>query len=301
MDAYKQRRDSANAEPPRLTVVREAASKPVASPSHLASPKRYTPRGSEPATKARKASPDKSDSIPPTTALLSGAEQHHARNDAQDHKRTQNHHRRNLLRGQDMTTDNRQRPDQELTAFGKTIRETREAQAMTPAELATAANVEREDLEALEAGRLAPADLLQALSAALGADPAARGGYLDTAAVLAAFGRRVRERREKHGLSQDALGRLAGGMNRVTVYKLEAGLADPRLTTIRRLARGLQVPPRELIERAKCHARRLTGPPSIIPCPRSQSSRLMGPQNGPQGALCGPSASQSPPSIHETP
>jgi transcriptional regulator with XRE-family HTH domain len=157
-----------------------------------------------------------------------------------------------------------EQPDQELAAFGKTIREIREAQAMTPAELAAAANIEREDLEALEAGRLTPADdLLHALSAALCTDAAALGGYWDTAAVLAAFGRRLRELRMKSGLTQEALGRRAGGMNRVSVYSLESGSADPRLTTIRRLARGLGVPPRALIERrrAKRHARRLIGHP----------------------------------------
>jgi transcriptional regulator with XRE-family HTH domain len=142
-----------------------------------------------------------------------------------------------------------EQPDQELAALGKAIRETRVARAMTPAELATAANIEREDLEALEAGRLAPADeLLHALSAALGTDAAALGGYLDTAAVLAAFGRRLRELRTKSKLTQDALGRRAGGLNRVSVNSLESGSADPRLTTIRRLARGLGVPPRVLIE-----------------------------------------------------
>jgi transcriptional regulator with XRE-family HTH domain len=142
-----------------------------------------------------------------------------------------------------------EQPDQELAALGKTIRETREARAMTPAELAAAANIDREDLEALEAGRLAPADdLLPALSAALDTDTAALGGYLDTAAVLAAFGHRLRELRTKSNLTQDALGRRAGGLNRVSVYRLESGSADPRLTTIRRLARGLGVPPRALIE-----------------------------------------------------
>jgi transcriptional regulator with XRE-family HTH domain len=140
-------------------------------------------------------------------------------------------------------------PDRELVAFGKSIREIREAKAMTPAELAAATNIEREELEALEAGRLVPADdFLLALSAGLGIDASTLGGYMDTAAVLAAFGARLRALREKRDLSQDALARLAGGMSRVTVYKLEAGIADPRLTTIRRLARGLQVPPRALIE-----------------------------------------------------
>jgi hypothetical protein len=81
---------------------------------------------------------------------------------------------------------------------------------MTPAELAPAANIEQEDLEALEAGRLVPADdLLLALSAGLGIDDL--GGYLDTAACLAAFGRRLRELREKRGPPQDALAREQAG------------------------------------------------------------------------------------------
>jgi hypothetical protein len=37
------------------------------------------------------------------------------------------------------------------------------------------------------------------------------------------------------------------------------------------------------------------------PVTRWQSPHLSGPQNGPQGVFCGPSASQSPPSIHEMP
>jgi hypothetical protein len=41
---------------------------------------------------------------------------------------------------------------------------------MTPAELAAATNVKREDLEALEAGRPAPDDILAALSASLSTD-----------------------------------------------------------------------------------------------------------------------------------
>jgi DNA-binding XRE family transcriptional regulator len=46
------------------------------------------------------------------------------------------------------------------------IRDAREAKAMTPAELAKAANVEQEDLEAIEAGRLVPAgDFVLSLTA----------------------------------------------------------------------------------------------------------------------------------------
>jgi hypothetical protein len=62
--------------------------------------------------------------------------------------------------------------------------------------------------QALERGRGEADDLLPALSAGLGIDANALGGYLDTTAVLAAFGRRVRELREERGLSQDALGRF---------------------------------------------------------------------------------------------
>lgn len=119
---------------------------------------------------------------------------------------------------------------------------------MTPAELAAIANVEREELEALEAGRLVPTDdLLLALSAGLSIDADTLGGYMDSAAVPTAFGRRVRELREQRGLSQEALGRLTG-LHRTAIYKFEKGGTDPRLASIRRLARGLQVPPRELIE-----------------------------------------------------
>jgi transcriptional regulator with XRE-family HTH domain len=88
----------------------------------------------------------------------------------------------------------------------KSIREAREAKAMTPAELAKAANVEREDLEALEAGRLTPAgDFVLALSTGLGIAPDALGGYLDPTAAVAAFGRRLRELRESDGLSRRRL------------------------------------------------------------------------------------------------
>ena len=61
------------------------------------------------------------------------------------------------------------------------------------------------------------------------------------------FGRRLRKLREKRGLSQEALGRNTS-LNRTSIQKLEAGECDPRLTTIRLLALGLRVPPRELIE-----------------------------------------------------
>jgi transcriptional regulator with XRE-family HTH domain len=138
--------------------------------------------------------------------------------------------------------------DKELAALSRSVREAREAKAMTPAELAAAANIEQADLEALEAGRLAPTgDLLLALATGLRIDADTLGGYVDSVAVLAAFGRRARELREQRGLSQEALGQLTG-LHRGAIYKFEKGGTDPRLVSIRRLARGLQVPPRELVE-----------------------------------------------------
>jgi len=141
--------------------------------------------------------------------------------------------------------------DRELVALGRAIRQTREEQGMTPAELAAAADTERECLEALEAGRLTPADdLLLGLAAGLGIDPdvlVSSAGYLDTSAVCAAFGRRLRDLRTERGISQEDLARRTG-INRTSIGTCERGGSDPRLTTIRLLAHGLQVPPRELIE-----------------------------------------------------
>jgi len=72
-------------------------------------------------------------------------------------------------------------------------------------------------------------------------------GYLDPAAVVAAFGRRLRDLRESGGLSKEALGYLTG-IHPTAILRFEKGRRDPRLTSILRLARGLQVPPRALIE-----------------------------------------------------
>ncbi|MHB8532126.1 MAG: helix-turn-helix domain-containing protein [Solirubrobacteraceae bacterium] len=144
-----------------------------------------------------------------------------------------------------MTEQNR-----ELVAFGRHVRARREDRGMTPAELASAAGMKRDRLEALEAGRLAPTgDLLPALAAGLAIDAVlvSSGGYLDTAAVCAAFGRRLRTPRERRGVSQDALAGMTG-VHRTSIHKFESGRSDPRLTSIRLLAHGLGVPPRELVE-----------------------------------------------------
>jgi transcriptional regulator with XRE-family HTH domain len=125
--------------------------------------------------------------------------------------------------------------DRELLALGRTIRQLRETRGMTTAELACAAGVEREQLEALEAGRSTPAD--EGLDSDVDT----------TSAACAAFGRRLRDLREQRDLSQDALARLTG-INRTSIWTCEHGGSNPKLTTIERLARGLAVPPRKLIE-----------------------------------------------------
>ena len=53
--------------------------------------------------------------------------------------------------------------------------------------------------------------------------------------------------RERRGLSQEALG-LEVGLHRTEVSLLERAGRDPRLATIVKLARGLGVPPKELLE-----------------------------------------------------
>jgi transcriptional regulator with XRE-family HTH domain len=148
--------------------------------------------------------------------------------------------------------ENASGPDREVVAFGRTIRAAREARGMTPAEAADAAGLDRDWLEALEAGRLTSPDApsLEALATGLGMESKAlvsTGHSLDTIGSCVAFGRRVRELRKERGLSQAALGELSS-LHRTAIDKYERGTTDPRLTTIRRLARGLQVPPGALFE-----------------------------------------------------
>jgi transcriptional regulator with XRE-family HTH domain len=66
-----------------------------------------------------------------------------------------------------------------MVALGQRIRQMREEQGMTPAELACAAGIDREYLEALEAGELTPADDLLAVLAA---------GFVSNSAVREAEG-----------------------------------------------------------------------------------------------------------------
>jgi transcriptional regulator with XRE-family HTH domain len=69
----------------------------------------------------------------------------------------------------------------------------------------------------------------------------------DPSAASAAFGQRLRELRAEHGLSQDALASNTD-VHPTAIGRFERGAREPRLTTILRLARGLDVTPGELVD-----------------------------------------------------
>ncbi len=67
------------------------------------------------------------------------------------------------------------------------------------------------------------------------------------------IGLKVAELREQAGISQNELGRRAGVTGRIVSY-IELGVRpNPTLSTILALARGLGVPPSELIQPAAGH------------------------------------------------
>jgi transcriptional regulator with XRE-family HTH domain len=141
--------------------------------------------------------------------------------------------------------------DQELIALGRAIHQVREERGMSVSELAGAAGVERQLLDALEGGGLDPAyDVMLALADGLGVELTAlviRAEGADTYAACVAFGRRVRKLRSQRGMSQDDLARRTS-VHPTAVGRLERGAREPRLTTILRIARGLDVQPGALLD-----------------------------------------------------
>jgi transcriptional regulator with XRE-family HTH domain len=69
----------------------------------------------------------------------------------------------------------------------------------------------------------------------------------DPHAASVAFGRRMRELRRAHGISQDDLARSTN-VHPTAIGRLERGAREPRLATILRIARGLDVRPGELLD-----------------------------------------------------
>lgn len=60
------------------------------------------------------------------------------------------------------------------------------------------------------------------------------------------FGHKLRAARDKRGLTQEELGKLAG-FSVSHIYRLENGTREPRLSTIADLAKALKLDPTELI------------------------------------------------------
>jgi DNA-binding XRE family transcriptional regulator len=75
------------------------------------------------------------------------------------------------------------------------------------------------------------------------------GSYLDhdPGAARIAFGLRLRQVRTECGISQDVLARRTD-LHTTAIGRFERGAREPRLTTILRLARGLEVPPSALMD-----------------------------------------------------
>ncbi len=69
----------------------------------------------------------------------------------------------------------------------------------------------------------------------------------DSNAASIAFGQRLRQLRAQHGLSQDDLAHKTD-VHPTAIGRLERGSREPRLTTILRIARGLDVRPGELVD-----------------------------------------------------
>jgi transcriptional regulator with XRE-family HTH domain len=64
--------------------------------------------------------------------------------------------------------------------------------------------------------------------------------------LLADAGRRIRETRAAQGLNLEQLARLTG-ISAPALSLIETGKRDPRLTTLKRIADALRVPPATLI------------------------------------------------------
>lgn len=69
----------------------------------------------------------------------------------------------------------------------------------------------------------------------------------DSRSASVAFGRRLRELRHARNVSQDELSARTD-VHPTAIGRLERGARDPRLTTILRLADGLEVEPGELVD-----------------------------------------------------
>jgi transcriptional regulator with XRE-family HTH domain len=70
---------------------------------------------------------------------------------------------------------------------------------------------------------------------------------MSTGIAVATFSDNLREARARRGFSQEELARRSG-VPRNSVYRYEAGMRDPRLQTVRRLAEALEMSTSELVD-----------------------------------------------------
>jgi transcriptional regulator with XRE-family HTH domain len=68
----------------------------------------------------------------------------------------------------------------------------------------------------------------------------------------------LRQIRERQGISQRALAKAAG-ITQMALYELEAGRTDPRLSTLRALAKALNVTVAEIIREGRPARKRARG------------------------------------------
>jgi transcriptional regulator with XRE-family HTH domain len=69
----------------------------------------------------------------------------------------------------------------------------------------------------------------------------------DPEGATRAFGARMRKLRDEQGISQDELSRVTD-VHPTAIGRMERGAREPRLTTILRIARGLEVSPGDLLD-----------------------------------------------------
>lgn len=74
-----------------------------------------------------------------------------------------------------------------------------------------------------------------------------RGAVRHDADALGVLARNVREQRLRRGTSQEALAHAAG-IHSSEISRIERAVREPRLSTLVRLARALDVTPSELLE-----------------------------------------------------
>jgi XRE family transcriptional regulator, regulator of sulfur utilization len=77
--------------------------------------------------------------------------------------------------------------------------------------------------------------------------PPMTGEAFDAKDLASAFGRRLRELREREGLTQDQLAKHSG-LQASVVGRLDRGEHEPRLSSVLAVARGLGVSPGELLD-----------------------------------------------------